>query len=101
MGVLKYYSDSPDGVYQWDQGVLASGASTVIDIKDIPELQAVEISQKGLAVGAAVTVSKMVDIFEGMQSNGHKESHFNVLSPYAVIARHLRRVANVQVRVAT
>jgi hypothetical protein len=75
----------------------------VVEVKDVAELLAVAPTPKGgLAVGASVSITALIDALEGAagEEGGDEEGNEGGgrPAPYCAMARHLRRVANVQVR---
>lgn len=86
MGVAKYYDSSLTGQP-------AEGNHVSVDVTSVEELREVQAEAGGgLSVGASVTISALISALE---------SHFGASDPcgvYAGVVRHLKRVANVQVR---
>ncbi|KAJ8613814.1 hypothetical protein CTAYLR_004932 [Chrysophaeum taylorii] len=85
IGVSKYYGDCLGP--PWEGGLLTSGARLVAT-KSVPELCEISATRDRLVVGAATTISELAKTLESYEGS----------QKLAVGARHLRRVANHQVR---
>ncbi|KAK3289624.1 hypothetical protein CYMTET_2955 [Cymbomonas tetramitiformis] len=89
IGVAKYF---PVGTAQ----PAPTGPKVTIDIKDVVELQAVSEDAQGMTVGGVVTIAKLITAMEG--SKWMTAASDPASSPFGAAVRHLKRVANVQVR---
>eukprot|EP00873_Tetraselmis_striata_P029168 jgi/Tetstr1/449432/TSEL_036527.t1 len=104
MGVEKYYAGGAADVYAWDAATATAAAGSLVEVKDVPELLAVDATpQGGLTLGAAVPMSGVIQALEAADADQRPTSTAAAgvgerYLPYQVLARHLRRVANVQVR---
>ncbi|XP_020903902.1 xanthine dehydrogenase isoform X2 [Exaiptasia diaphana] len=90
--LLAKYSDKRTRIVGGNtgKGIYDDGSFDVfIDVNQIPEIKTVELALDGLSVGGAVTLSSLIDALDGNEPT-HKL--------YSVLAKHVRKVANVQVR---
>lgn len=72
----------------------------LIDVSRVPELRMRRSSTSGVRVGAAVTLTELLQLLQSLDPRGAADTSDNDLatSSYQAICRHLRQVANDQVR---
>jgi xanthine dehydrogenase/oxidase len=87
MAVGKYYD--PEA---WNYGQPKEGDNVLIDVKGVPDLTAISTGDDGVSIGAAVTIAQLISTLEDTFSSDH--------AVYGGVIRHLKRVANTQVRSA-
>uniref|UniRef100_A0A061R0B9 Xanthine dehydrogenase oxidase n=1 Tax=Tetraselmis sp. GSL018 TaxID=582737 RepID=A0A061R0B9_9CHLO len=95
-GVRKYYTGAGGGRPYEQHPRPGEEAPVAIDLRGIPELRGSSASTGGLSAGAAVTLSELIGLLDGASQKGGAEGDPRPV--WATLARHLRRVANVQVR---
>ncbi|XP_010520494.1 PREDICTED: indole-3-acetaldehyde oxidase isoform X2 [Tarenaya hassleriana] len=66
-----------------------------IDIRHIPELTVIRGNEKGIELGAAVTISKAIEVLKTEQDSHNPSSNANILRQ---IASHMEKIANRFVR---
>jgi hypothetical protein len=87
---------------------LASGVQVLIDVTRVPELTAVTATATAVTVGAAVSMSRLIDVCRSqdplspvVSNDPSTEAVTTATSSFSALARHLLLVASYQVQCGT